>query len=232
MHSRRTRHTGNRVEIAVGNGKSQIKRIQEEHLFAYELINVARYHAGEAKRAGKDNYWRVRANVISAVISSYSAIEAAYNEFVHINALSAESKLTDEKREVMHYIASESLSPEPKQNTLQKFNMILRVLEKKELNPSSEPYQSANLVRLLRNMLVHPVPSTAITFDLADPDLSSQQEITKKLRSVLKLGRAATFPNGVLTPACAVWASRSVERFLHRFEKNSGVDLGFILHVD
>ena len=232
MHPRRTRHTGNRIEFVVLDGGSQIKRMEHENRFAYELVNVARYHAREANRAGKDNYWRVRANVISAVTSSYAAIEASYNEFVHLNALSANSQLTDEKREVIHYIASESLSPEPKQNTLQKFNMLLRVLEKEELNPNREPYQSANLVRLLRNMLVHPVPSTVVTFDLADPDLSSQQDITKKLRSVLKLDRKVTFPDGVLTPACAAWASRSAERFLHHFEKHSGVKLGFILRLD
>lgn len=232
MKPRRTRHTGNRIEIVVGDGGTHIKRVEREHRFAYELINVSRYHAREAKRAGADNYWRIRANVISAVTSSYAAIEASYNELVHLNALSAKSQLTEEKREVLHYIASEGLSPEPKQNTLQKFNMVLRVLEKEELNPNREPYQSANLIRLLRNMLVHPIPSTVITFDLADPDLSSQQDITKKLRSVLKLDRKATFPDGVLTPACAAWASRSAERFLHQFEKHSGVELGFVLQLD
>jgi len=195
-------------------------------------VNVSRYHASEARKAGKDNYWKIRSNVISAVNASYSALEATYNEFIHIVALGDHSPLDDLKREVIHYIASEKLAPEPKQNTLQRFNMLLRVLEKEELKSSSEPYQSANLLRILRNMLVHPLPSTVVTFDITDPDLSTQQEIVGKLRSHLRLDRTATFPDGILIPACAAWASRSAERFLAEFEKRSGVDLGFVLQVD
>ena len=232
MKPRRTRSSGNRIEIVVKGDSTEISRVHNEHRNAYELINVSRYHASEARKAGKDNHWRIRSNVISAITSSFSALEATYNEFIHIIALSPHSPLTDEKREVIHYISSEGLSPEPRQNTLQRFNMLLRVLEKEELTTSSEPYQSANLVRLLRNMLVHPLPISVVTFDIADPDLSSQQEITRRLRSVLKLGRKATFPDGVLTPECAAWASRSAERFLRRFEQNSGVELGFTLKVD
>lgn len=217
--------------VVVGKTKSHVARIERQHRFAYELINVSRFHAREAKKAGKRNHWRIRANVISAICVSYAALEAAHNEFIHLVALSDRSPLSDEKREVIHYMASEGLAPEPKQNTLQRFNLLLRVLEKNQFDSGSEPYQSANLLRVLRNMLVHPVPSSAVVFDIADPDLSAQQEIVRRLRSRLKLGRNATFPDNVLTAECALWANQTAEAFLCSFERASGVDLGFSLRV-
>lgn len=230
--SHRVTYTGNRTEVISSPESSFVTKVQREYRFAYELINISRYHASEAIKTKKNDRWKIRSNVISTIISSHAAVEATYNEFIHIIALGNRSPLNDIKREVIHYIASENLTTEPRQHILKRFNMLLRVLEKEEIKTGSEPYQSANLARILRNMLVHPLPVTVVTFDMSNPDLSTQQDIVQKLQSHLKLDRKATFPDDILVPICATWAVRSAERFLAEFEKNSGVDLEFDLHID
>jgi hypothetical protein len=178
---------------------------------------------------GPTPHWQLRAFIHGAIILSYASLEAALNEIVHLNALEAKSPLTEAERMVFHTIGKEGLQPRDRKNTLQQYNMLLRILGKPAMNSGENPYLSANFVRMLRNMLVHPIPGRVVTFVEGEEfDYSSQQNIVKKLKAPLGLKANATFPADVITKECAAWAVTSCEAFLHEFVTVSGISPGFI----
>ena len=149
--------------------------------------------------------------------------------FILLNATERKSPLSDVEKAIINAIQSENLRPRERQHTLQLFNMMLRLLKKSQLAESEQPYRSANLVRHLRNMLVHPEPGWVVTFsEKPGENLSEQQKIVRRLRSDLGLDRNATFPRDILNCKCAYWAVRSCESFLREFVKRSKVSPGFV----
>lgn len=190
-------------------------------------------NSAKSTEDGPRTHWQLRAFIHGAIILSYASLEAALNEIVHLNALETNNPLTEAERKVFHTIGREGLQPREENNTLQQYNMLLRILGKPTMNVGTNPYQAANLVRILRNMLVHPIPGRVVTFvESEDFDYSSQQNIVRKLRSHLSLKTNATFPAGVITKACAAWAVDSCETFLHEFVTVSGIDPGFITDLN
>ena len=213
------------------DGSNRVTHEEQEYTFAFELRNSARVMSNLVKVTADepDTHWQLRAFIHGAIILSYAALEAALNEFIHLHALTAKSPLDEAERKVIYSIGQENLTPKGESNTLQKFNLLLRILGKPELRAGDAAYQNANLVRMLRNMVVHPLPGRVTTFvDSDDFDYSSQQEIVKKLKGSLGLKKSATFPKDIVTKECAAWAVLSCETFLHAFVVASGVDIGFL----
>lgn len=226
---RRVVTTGNKTQIVAGTNSTHIVKIEREYRFAFNLRNIARYFARQAKETTDKDYWERQSYVTGAICMSYAHLEAALNEFIHLNALNRESPLTDAEREVFFVMGAENLVPLNSSHTLERFNLILRILGKKEISKTENIYHSANLVRSLRNMLTHPVPGVVQTYDIDERvDLSSQQKIVKQLRPVLQLDNKATFPESIITPKCATWAVKSCEDFLAEFVILSGVSPGFV----
>lgn len=212
------------------DGSNRVTREEQEYTFAFELRNAARVMANFAKDTEEESntHWQLKAFVHGAIILSYAGLEAAFNEIIHLHALTAESPLDEAERKVIYSIAQENLVTRRESNTLQRFNLLLRILGKPELKIGDHPYQHANLVRMLRNMIIHPIPGRVTTFVENDNfDYSSQQEIVKKLRGALGLKRSATFPKDIVTKKSANWAVDSCEAFLHAFIVASGINIDF-----
>jgi hypothetical protein len=223
-------YAGN-VELIVDmeRGQSRVYRVTSEFRFGFELRNAARVMANKARAVADEDGFELRAFVMAAVILAWSSLDAALNEFILLNATERKSPLNDVEKAIINAIRSENLRPRERQHTLQLFNMMLRLLKKPQLAESEQPYQSANLVRHLRNMLVHPKPGWVVTFsENPNENLSEQQQIVKQLRSELNLDRDATFPRDILDSKCANWAVSSSESFLREFVKRSGVGPGFV----
>jgi len=213
------------------NGQNRVQSIEAEYTFAFELRQSARVMLNSARVTPDtpSTHWQFRAFVHGSIILSFASLEAALNEIIHLNALEKGSPLTEAERKVFYTIGQEGLQSRGSNNTLQQYNMLLRILDKPEMDTGKNPYQAVNLVRVLRNMLVHPFPGRVTTFIEDDSfDYSTQQDIVKKLKPALGLKSDATFPDGVLTPRCAEWAVDSCETFLHHFVNVSGIDPGFI----
>jgi hypothetical protein len=223
---------GDRVFLVFGqDGSTRITHKEKEYTFAFELHNAARVmvNSANATEDGPSTHWQLKAFLYGAIILSYAGLEVALNEIIHLHALTAESSLDEAERKVIYSIAQENLVPRGESNTLQRFNLLLRILGKPELKIGDSPYQNANLVRMLRNMIIHPTPGRVTTFVEADNfDYSSPQEIVKKFRIALDLKRSATFPKDIITKKCAAWAVDSCETFLHAFVVASGIDIGFL----
>lgn len=223
------RSAAHNIHLVADGDKMKVALIESEYRFAFELKNAARVMSNYARSLSDKSGYEMRAFVTGAVTLSYSFLEAGLNEFLFLNATDERSPLSSKDKAVIDAMASENLRPRGNQNTLQLFNTVLRLLDRAEMPEKEQPYQAANLVRSLRNLLVHPIPGRVITFsDDPDVDLSKQQLIVRQLRSHLRLGREATFPADVLTEECAKWAVGSCEDFFREFELRSGVDPGFL----
>lgn len=221
--------SGSSIILVTDGEATRVTHVESEYRFAFELKNSARVMANSARKTAEDESHALSAFVTGAVILAYSFLEAALNEFIHLNATAENSSLALEQRTLIAALAREELRPQRRQNTLQLFNTLLRLIGKQELDERQEPFQSANLVRSLRNLLVHPVPGRVVTY-VEDPDsnLSVQQQIVRQLRGPLGLNRNATFPWDVLNSRCADWAVQSCEIFFRDFAEASGVDPGFM----
>ena len=140
-------------------GQSRVYRVTSGYRFAFELKNAARVMANKARAVDDENGFELRAFVTGAVILAYSYLDAALNEFILLDAIERESPLSDAEKGIIQAIGFEDLRPRERRHTLQLFNMMLRLLKKPQLVETEQPYRSANLVRHLRNTLVHPKPS-------------------------------------------------------------------------
>lgn len=225
------RSGGRVVIVQEPNGQTRVQSVEQEYTFAFELGQSARVMLQSSRETSDTlgTHWRYRAFVHGAVTLSFASLEAALNEIVHLNALAKDSPLNEAERKVFHTIGQEGLQPRGSSNTLQQYNMLLRILNKPEMDTGKNPFQAANLVRTLRNLLIHPSPGRVTTYvDDESFDYSSQQDIVKKLKPVLGLQQDATFPDCILTTRCAEWAVDTCETFLHHFVTVSGVDPGFV----
>lgn len=205
------------------------KRIKG-YKFAFELLNSANLMINLLNELdeSEDNFWKNKTYVYSAIILSYSMLEAIYNEIIHIYAIERRSSLNNEDKKLIYIIGKEGLKSKDNTHVLSQFNLFLRIIGKPELKEDEEPYQSANLVRKLRNMIVHPVPGMVVTYtDQNDFNYSEQQKIVKQLKSKLNLDNNAIFPDSILTKDCASWVFQSCVKFLSEFVKVSGIDIGF-----
>jgi hypothetical protein len=219
---------GAHIEIVMDEKRNEarISRISAGYRFAWELRHAAQLMVIKAREVTDQDSLNVRPFVTAAVILAYSFLEAGLNEFMFFNAPA--SPLSDAEKAMIKTVRSDEERLRGK-STLEIFNLMLTILKKEELASGREPYQAAEAVRELRNLLVHPRPGYATTFsDDPKEDLTRQHHITKQLRAHLNLDRSATFPGSVLTSECARWAVRSCESFFGEFVKRSGVKPGFI----
>jgi len=221
--------SGGKAIIITDGEETRVARVESEYRFAFGLRNAARVMLNNARDIAEEESHEMRAFATGAIVLAYSSLEAALNEFIFLNASASNSPLSEECKILINAIASENLRPQEKKNTLQMFNVLLRLLGRSELRESENTYQAANLVRILRNLLVHPMPGRVVTYsENSAENLSEQQQVVKQLRSRLALAQYATFPWDVLTSNCAVWAVDACENFLHEFVRQSGVDPGFL----
>ena len=197
-------------------GQTRIARVESGYRFAFELKNAARVMANKARALAREDSFELRAFVTGAVILAWSSLDAALSEFILLNALEPKSPLSDEQKAIIQAIGSEDLRPRRRPQTLELFNMMLRLLKKPPLVETEQPYRSANAVRHLRNELVHPKPGRVVTFsENPNENLSEQQKIVRQLRHDLDLDRDATFPHVTRSftyenEAAKAWQNRKV----------------------
>ena len=160
--------SGGEVHITVDNETNKIfvSQIESQYRFASQFRRCCSNLVNSINVLKELDYLKLQSYVVSSVILSYSFLEAALNEFISINVVN--SDVATEIKGKFKLILDENLIQKEKKNILQVFNLYLRILGKNEISESNKIYQSANIVRVLRNLLVHPVPGKVITYSLDD----------------------------------------------------------------
>lgn len=226
----RKQKTGNEIYIHQdAEGSLKLVYCVEEYTFAHSLRNAARLMRNSARDLPADESFGLARSgyIYGAIVLSYSALEAALNEIIYLRALVDSSPLDEPTKDAVYEWTQRNHKDEQK-HVLMKFNKLLGIIGKSPLPTRQRIYQHADLVRVLRNLIVHPIPGRVVTYvDSEDYDYTLQQKIVRRLRSVLKLEKTATFPKDVVTCRCAEWAVQSCENFLSAFLDESGIDIGF-----
>jgi hypothetical protein len=152
-----------------------------------------------------------RAYVTNAILSSFAFMEAAVNEPMDLNVQTLLANMWDltetRNRSTFH--------------VLDKCQVAL-VLARKEPIPKNEQlFENANLLRKLRNELMHYKPQTLGESDSRSLDRSL---VSKFPPNKLMAGAGnPSFPDHLLGKGCAQWAVTSSENYMNAFFARLGV---------
>jgi hypothetical protein len=173
-----------------------------------------------------------RAFVVSSIIMSIAFLEATINDLIEnvsddsfAHKIPLCSKLGSKKLDLITEKWSDnSRNGLGQKEIFSKYDFLLSLCNKKKFTKGIEPYQSANLVKDLRNSLVHAKPSTS-TICSTNTNYLKPHEFEKKLKAKkFSLNPFAEpdysfFPDKVLSAGSARWAFLSCLSFADRFFK-------------
>lgn len=126
-----------------GNTCADAKIGAAMHFFSHDLFEGCKYNAHLAKTAEKT--FQVRSANMSCILFSVSAIEAKLNELISMFGSIPNNG----------NVWSDVLKNHNKKPIAQKWNLITAKTNGTDWNHSNEPFRSYNLVKALRNELVH-----------------------------------------------------------------------------
>lgn len=192
---------------------------------AEALLDQAKEVASEAsKTSSPRTRSKLKANVRAAIIIKYSSLQAQLTEIYQDPKVLNRSNIPEHQIATIRFINDEKLSS-PRSSTLDEFNRILKILGKEPFVKGEAPFQDADLVRLLRNTLVHPTPEYAVISSTEEGTEEEQRRLVSSLRPKLNLDSKAYFPDSVLTIECVDWAFKAIDQFTEKFSETSGIKL-------
>jgi hypothetical protein len=160
-----------------------------------------------------------RAFVAAAIMQSTAGLEAEISEIVmhgpgfHLGTTGVDAPARD------------FLAPlEPlidREQSLDRYQTVLHLLRKPQLDRGAEPFQSAALLVRLRNELTH--YKSQWVSDMTTSRLLKTLEQRRFTRPAFVPESASFFPHGCLVADCAVWAVASAHAFLRAFYSQVGV---------
>lgn len=111
------------------------------------------------------------------------------------------------------------------EKTLDKYDRILKLYDKKPLKKGDELYQNLETVNDLRNSLVHAKIEFTLTCNTKDYIKSNSKSIEKKLYKKFPISPFSTeesevFPTKYLGLGCVEWAWENVSTFMKKFDNN------------
>lgn len=157
------------------------------------------------------------AHIITSFTESYAGVETAINEYLN------RGNLNEGTLDFIHAYPGDFIY---KEGTLDKFQTVLKASGCEPFETGSEPYQSVNLVRKMRNYFVHHDPEPI--------EVRGEEPATKLGRSLktkdfeLNPFRPSDpfFPGKCLSYSCAAWVFESCMDFMAEFSSRvDGADL-------
>lgn len=161
---------------------------------------------------------------VGTVIMSFTAIETCFNHLLFSDPLRRlHNGMSDALRERLD-----------RMNLGEKIEFSLRFQPGTKphlLKTDREPYQSFDLLRQLRNLLVHYVPEEELVWSTTGADIE-EKKLEKSLRAKFKFMGRKDVPSGDLTKAflyrivnrhCSRWAFESIAPFITSLCKALGI---------
>lgn len=189
---------------------------------ATEAVN---YHDSHVMPGTEEHAAYVR----SAIVLAMCFLDATINElFVDAVEGSPRQGTPTSVWQAMQTAAADPIARGPK--TLAKYEHALIALGKPALK-GTHLHRDADLVRRLRNRLVHPKPETVVMHTSIPGEQKTVQSLESKLRNrfelnplMKKLGaNGPFFPTMVTSAACAAWARDSVLAYMDEFHARAGL---------
>lgn len=170
-----------------------LRHLMAADYFVGELQRIESGHVGEELG---EPYDRCSYNATAAIIMSFAAIEATLDEVSEDISVPAEVHAALEKASAMDWTQA-----------------LLAFRGKPVFDKGAEPYQSVNILRAVRNALVHPKAEW-------DDDMDRNARLSAKIvalgvpLSPFWPGIDLAFPHGCMSAGFAEWSARSARMFI------------------
>lgn len=202
--------------------------VSHDVTFAWSIRNSARVmvrKAMETKQSVDNN--ELQAYVTGAIFASIAYLNAVLHEFCLLDVKrNSPYPIPSNTLDLLQAVAKEEIKPEG--HILDKYNLVLRLLDKKVFDKGCNPWQAADFTRGLRNALIHP-KSYIFILSLERGVLSKNKfEIKNRFPLIPESDDLPLFPNRMLSGECAKYAMNSCEAFVKAFVILSGIPLNFI----
>lgn len=217
--------------------------VKSRTYFSIWHIRSAAFFASEAykldvktTKPNSSDYKKLVSYSTSAVISSYAALESYINELYQDTYEEHEEHIKELNKADLQKI-KELLElgflDKSKFTTLDKYDYFLKFNGRNVFDKGTEPYQSVELLRILRNQIVHYVPEWIIHKGNQDIPTKEKHKIEKLLESKFKPFQLEGFKGNNFYPdkcfghGCAEWSVMSVVNFVSEFCNKLGTESSF-----
>lgn len=189
-------------------------RIAGEIEEAYEGKEMTDIYRGEAFKRWQPIH---DSHVQLAVISAFTALESAINEFVN-----QELSWTFENAALFRRIIETYPGDFSDLSTLDKYQIVLEFSDGEPFDKGRRPFQEVVLVRWLRNRFVHYEPQVISPEEGSEHDMAKQIE-SKDLETNPFREQETFYPGKVLSYEYACWSIETVYAFLEEFYDRIGI---------
>jgi hypothetical protein len=178
--------------------------------------DAQRIEAEKADAASEAEQMQHRAHVVGAIMQATAALESeiwevmVYGPGHHRGSTKIDTAAADLLKPLADAIDGESV--------LERYGLVLHVLQKKPLARGSQPWQDADLVVRLRNEIVHYKSAWKSALDKKKLVL----QLAAKKHGPPLFEKSELFPRAYLSATCAYWAVQSCAAFLDAFCTNLG----------
>jgi hypothetical protein len=178
--------------------------------FAVKAASIEETHTGRAVFSIEH-----RAYVVSSVISSVAFMEAAINELFQDAADEQSSHLSPLSDQTVKALAELWRMAEERWPFLDKYQAALLLAGKQPFERGALPYQDADLLKKLRNMVVHAKPETSAP--------GVEHKLERRFKSkfpanrLMRGQRNPYFPDHCLGSGCAEWAVKAAVELADEF---------------
>jgi hypothetical protein len=162
-----------------------------------------------------------RAYVVSSIISAVAFMEAAINELLQDAADEQPPYLSPLPGPTVKALAELWRMAQEKWAFLDKYQAALLVAGKEPFNRGALPYQDADLLRGLRNIMIHAKPETS--------EAGTEHKLEKRFKSkfpanrLMKGQKNPYFPDRCLGSGCAEWAVKASIALADEFFSRMGL---------
>ena len=159
-----------------------------------------------------------RGYVMGSIISSAAFLDAAVNE-LYLDAVDEhEAYVGGLDVEIRVRLAQGWKHGTDRMSVLAKFQMALTLAGHEPFDPGAEPYQGVNLLRRLRNKLVHFEPETAQA-GLEEGEEEFERTFRRRFNDNPHLAKTGNpfWPDKCLSHGCAKWCVQSALSFAGEF---------------
>jgi len=208
-------------------------RITMRNYFSTHHLYAARYSAEAAQEreytlvGGQPIFdLRHRGLVVGAITESVAFLEAAINEVFKDAADKHRTYVGALGEPCLELMAAVwSATNEGYLETLDKYDLALRLAGQQAFDKGSAPYQDVRILIRLRNYLIHYKPHDVAT----DTTHRIGETLREKFTSNQLMINAGNpwFPDHVLGAGCAAWAWRTVTQFSDAFASRIGLQLNY-----
>ncbi len=200
--------------------------VKHDVRFAWSIRNSARVmqkKAIEAEQSAVNP--ELRAYVTGAIFTSIAYLDAVLHEFCLLDVKKSPCPIPPNTLDLLQAVASGKIRLQG--HILDKYNLVLRILNKQLFDKECNPWQSADFTRYLRNSLVHPTPYIFVWSSKKGVVSKDKFTINNRFSLIPDSDTFPLFPDRMLSGECARYVVNSCEEFVKDFENLSGIPLSF-----